>query len=82
MTIETHKIIHCNDTGMQYRVSPNPDCDVPAGRPEGDAGIVLEWRDARDEKWQGYFFVGPNQITELARAMLSFMSPPQTGDEQ
>jgi hypothetical protein len=65
--MEEHCIIH-TDAGTQYRVRPNPDGTAT----DGSDGIVFEWRDPTDEKWSGYFFVAPDAIPSLMKAMQKF----------
>lgn len=59
------------DTDTEYRIVCNPDTDATDGRD----GLVLEWRNTGDQKWEGYFFVSPAAAPLLARAILQFCKP-------
>lgn len=66
MAAEIEKLFHVlTDTGTTYRIRPNP--DAPSG---DDAGLVLEWRDDLDSGWRGYFFIAPEAVELVAKAML------------
>ena len=65
--LEQQFVIHTEHT--QYRVRPNPDSDAPNGRD----GIVLEWRDAGDEKWCNYFLVAPDAVPSLISSLQTLM---------
>lgn len=63
MTLEAQYISWGPDTS--YRVRNNPDFDAV----DGSDGIVLEWQDAGDDEWKGYFFIGPEQALEVVEAI-------------
>jgi len=66
--IEPNYIIHGEHTS--YRVRPNPD----SAAADGSEGIVVEWRNSGEDKWQGYTFIGPSEAMDVARAIALLMT--------
>lgn len=62
--VEKHTVIH-TDEGTTYRLRPNPDVDSGYS-----AGAVLEWSDDGGKTWTGYFFIAPEAMAAIGKALV------------
>jgi hypothetical protein len=70
MTVEVEAYILVQvENGTCYRIRHNP--DVPSTE---RAGLVLEWSDDASRPWNGYFFIAPDAVDGVIKALTFLQS--------